>query len=253
VRPSDPEHSPSTATPVEVAVLVVIAGGAAYGATRSNQTGPVLAFAAALIVATIAAVTAARRLGQQLAAERERTLLQLEAEDSRLQRQLAAEGERQDAQLVHARELADLADLRALLDEAAVALHRARYTLDEVRSNLSSYSFGFFKSEERAKPYRDLEPAGQELDALRERLAVRLGASHYVVEHFTLADAAALEIYRAIGLLQLEDDPQDEAGRHSVRDFMKQTRERVQTERADFDMYRQAFMEAAQSVAGAKL
>ena len=91
-------------------------------------------------MATIAAVTAARRLRQQLAAERERTVLQLEAEEARLQRQLAAEGERQHVQLVHARELADLANLRALLDEAAVALHRARYALDSVRSTLSAHT-----------------------------------------------------------------------------------------------------------------
>jgi hypothetical protein len=46
-------------------------------------------------------------------------------ETNRQLRNLDAEAERQRAALTHARELADLADLRSLLDEAALALDRA--------------------------------------------------------------------------------------------------------------------------------
>jgi hypothetical protein len=68
-------------------------------ASSSEQTGPILAFAGALTVALITALTAQRRLRSQLAAEEGRLA----------------------SQLRHDRTLRDLDELRSLLDEAAVA------------------------------------------------------------------------------------------------------------------------------------
>ena len=73
-------------------------------ALQTDQTGPVLAFSGALIVAIITWVSS----------------------DRRQERALVAERERQFAKLAHDRELADLTDLRALLDEAARVLHRGK-------------------------------------------------------------------------------------------------------------------------------
>jgi hypothetical protein len=66
------------------------------------------------LVALIAAYTAGRRQQRALDAESERHRAALDAEARRLH-----------AQLSHARELADRADLRALMDEAAVVLYDA--------------------------------------------------------------------------------------------------------------------------------
>lgn len=151
------------------------------------------------------------------------------------------------------RELADLADVRGLLDEAAVALHRAAYALDEVRRNFLRFAGGFFRTEDRSAPYRAVERAGQELDALLERLTVRLGRDRDVVRHFAGCDEAALLTFRTLNMLKLEFAVGDEPAAGERVKLLTETRESLGSARTKFDESRRDFMDAAQRLAGAKL
>jgi hypothetical protein len=79
----------------------------------------------AAILAAVAAVTTNGRLMKQLKDAGERQQRELKADAERQQRELDARTVGQKRQLDHARELGDLADLRVLLDEAAVVLNEA--------------------------------------------------------------------------------------------------------------------------------
>jgi hypothetical protein len=121
---------------------------------------------------------------------------------------LVAAGWRQNHDtLENQRRIADLGHVRGLLDDAAVALHRAAYVLDEVRSGMTKHSPNFFTSEPGTEVFADLDAEGKKLDALVERLRVRFGNEHPVVVAFRQADEAMLDIYRAAGLVRLEDPP----------------------------------------------
>ena len=98
------------------------------GATKTNYTAPILAFAGVLLVALMTAFTATR--AREAESERQRQRLDVDSERQR--DALAAERERLRLQLAHERGMADLEHLRALLDDAAVALHDADYALAEV-------------------------------------------------------------------------------------------------------------------------
>lgn len=94
---------------------------------------------------------------------------------SRLERQLQAETERHTASLAHGRELADIADLRGLLDEAAIVVDQLGFGLRSVSMALTmSGSQDDFETEMRwaEKKFRK---AGIKLTDLRARLRVRLG------------------------------------------------------------------------------
>jgi hypothetical protein len=56
--------------------------------------------------------------------------------------------------------------VRGLLDDAAVALHRTAYALDEMRSQVTQHTPGFFKSERGTEVFAQLDSCGKELDAL---------------------------------------------------------------------------------------
>ena len=170
LRPTDDTASSSEpiTTPTEIIVLVVFGGATVAASTTTSYVAPILAFVGAVLVATIAAVTAGRRQRQALAAEGLRHRQSLEAENNR-----------HDAQLAHARELADLADLRLLLDEAASTLHEARYAKDGLR--VAFIQHGRSLGESAPEVRTDLNKAGTELDALAARLRVRLGTTDPIV------------------------------------------------------------------------
>jgi hypothetical protein len=87
--------------------------------------------------------------------------------------------------LGHERQLVDLDNVRDILDEAAVALHVAAYALDNVRGYLDQYGgVRFFKTDDGSDTYKLLGSHGKELDALVERLSVRLGRDCDVVVAF---------------------------------------------------------------------
>lgn len=137
----------------------------------ADDPTPALTLAGALAVAIIAAETA----------------------DTRQRRQIEAERERHLATLVHDRELADLADLRSLLDQAAVVLHRAH-----------TAAFGLADAYERDRTAVDpdrqtmLTTELRALDALEPRLEVRLGHSSRIARAFADATAAAIEVAQAV-------------------------------------------------------
>lgn len=78
--------------------------------------------------------------------------------------------------------------------------------LDDLRSQLTQRRpIPFFHSNDGTKLYQRLGDHGELLDALLERVSVRLGRDHDVAKALSAADGAFLKIYRAVGLLRLED------------------------------------------------
>jgi hypothetical protein len=130
---------------------------------------------AAIIVAVVTAKTTNKRQERQLSAAAERD-----------QRQLDAREAEQTKQLAHDRGLADLADLRALLDKAASALFKA-HPAELVSLRLSSGA-------RRLDQKQMIEAATDRLDELQTRLSVRLGARDEV----TLLYGNAIQALRAI-------------------------------------------------------
>jgi hypothetical protein len=103
--------------------------------------------------------------------------------------------------LDHNRELADLADLRELLDNSAVALNDA----DEARIALE-VSFAQHGRKVPPEPLDAAKEAGRALYVLRERLHVRLGWGDPIAQSFDEAIAALLSIWQAVSRLEEDDD-----------------------------------------------
>jgi hypothetical protein len=174
---------------------------------------------AALGLALITVYTTKRRLSEAGARQEEN---------------LAGEAERQAATLVHGRELADLADLRALLDEAAVALNRAREGLDELKVGLDEHG-RVLPSEIKDK----VAECGRQLLDLAARLQVRLGADDPIAVHFGEANMAMLTSWRQVVFL-IDDTAERIAARKKA----------LQDARDAFAVSTDAFLRAAVERAG---
>jgi len=98
----------------------------------------------------------------------------------------------------HERGLADLDAVRRVLDDAAIELHNAEYTLAEIGLGLSEHADAYFDHEKPAMAFDDLEKIGKRLDMLAERLRIRFGRVHAIVVAFDDARSAALIVYRAV-------------------------------------------------------
>jgi hypothetical protein len=97
-------------------------------------------------------------------------------EHDRLRSELAAEAERQATALAHARELADLDDLRVLLDEVAVAIDQALVAQERAGATVRLAHRN--KKDKRIADARTLiEDVAPAFVALTARLRVRLGGS----------------------------------------------------------------------------
>ena len=99
--------------------VVVVAGGTAAGAAAvspSSALGPILAFVGVIFVAVLTASSTKRRQAEQLHAENQRQCSVLTAGSGRLRQQLD-----------HQRQLADLAEVRSILDDAVQSVEVARY------------------------------------------------------------------------------------------------------------------------------
>lgn len=140
-------------------------------ALASDDPTPALTLAGALVLAIIAAETA----------------------DTRQQRQIEAERERHLATLTHARELADLADLRGLLDEAAAVLHRA----DKAAFTLAD-AYATDGAEVDGERQTKLATEVYALDDLEPRLEVRLGRSAPAARAFAESTSAAINVVQAV-------------------------------------------------------
>lgn len=151
---------------------------------------------AALIIAVITARTTNSRQERQIAAEAERQ-----------QRELDARTDGQQRQLAHARELADLADLRKLLDEFAVTLDRGRAARDEMLLLAQTARHIRPTLEQQAKETADAakEP-GQDLLALTVRLRVRLGSDDPITAAAYEAVDALHAMWQQVELLPSQKD-----------------------------------------------
>jgi hypothetical protein len=145
----------------------------------------------AAILAGVAAVTTNGRLRKQLKDAGERQQRELRADAERQQRELDARTVGQKRQLDHARALADLADLRALLDEAAVVLneavdasHRLQVVAAERGSSLA-HDAG-----------NEVAEQGRRLVTLQARLQVRLGEGDPVALRFDESCKAVWDSWR---------------------------------------------------------
>jgi hypothetical protein len=160
-----------------------------------------------------ATIIAAVILGGWAAWGAERRLkVQIKDAGDRLRLELAGEAERQAATLAHDRELADLADLRKLLDEATVALDSARDVRTEARATIRGAiefesqvtALAVRKQEVVAQMVSDtaskLEEVGRPLVTLAARLQVRLGPEDPITTNFTTAATALNETWRSLTL-----------------------------------------------------
>jgi hypothetical protein len=209
--------SDSTGESVAVAGgTVVIVTVAVLGASATDDTGPILAFVGAVLVALIAAFTAGRRQKRAL-----------EAEAGRLAQQLD-----------HDRELADLADSRAVMDSAAIALHHASYAAAKVRQDFMTH--GAWIAERASETVSAIHERGEALDQLRQRIAVRFGTDHALVQHFDAANGALLEVARQV---RWPNDMIDISEAWPV----------IESKGKDFENARRQFLAAAVSTVGTRI
>jgi hypothetical protein len=139
----------------------------------------------AAILAGVAAVTTNKRLTKQITAERERQERDIVASAERQREELDARTDGQRRQLDHARELADLADLRKLLDEAAIALNDA---IDAShRLDVAAAQHGTSLPDDAGDESAAL---GRLLVTLHARLQVRLGQHDPIAARFDDASKA---------------------------------------------------------------
>lgn len=155
---------------------------------------------------------------------------------------------------VHERKLADLESVRDLMSEAAAILHRVEYALDSANSTLTEWGAAFFEGEEREKPYRQLEEVGREMDGVLGQLRIRFGPGHPATVAFADADAAMLDVFRALGLVKVEDPAiKGSYEEREVVEMVAQQRDRVRTGRENFGIAQEQFVAEAYAAAGAKL
>lgn len=147
---------------VPALVIVVAGGAAAAGATQTNQTGAILAFTGAILVAIIAAYTANRRQTKALRAQDQRQREALQAEQARLETRLG-----------HERRLQDVEHLRQFLDEAAEAFETAFEAHVDLFSALSTGA-------RNVEYYKGAVEASVGLTVMARRVGLRFARDHRV-------------------------------------------------------------------------
>jgi hypothetical protein len=149
------------------------------------------------------------------------------------------------------RESGDLAEVRGALDDAVVLLHRIAYDLDDAKGKLTSDSM---RSQSGTRLYESLKERGDAADTLLERLRLRFGRDHVVVQEFEKVDGAVLDFWRALGRLRMEP-PSDGSpvAREAILRVTDEARATVNAQRQVFDADRAAFIDAAQKTAGTNL
>lgn len=150
------------------------------------------------------------------------------------------------ASLGQERRLADLATVRDLIDQIAAHLDIVATALNNVRLRLTTMGRGSSKSKEAddgpegLEQLRELGRVGDELDMLRERLAVRLGEGHLAVVKLTEMDEAALAIWKALDGIRFNvaRDADPGHGQAWVRNDFDQQHAKIIEERTVFDAAR---------------
>jgi hypothetical protein len=190
---------------------------------------------AALVLGGLAAWTADARLAKQIADSGRRQERELAADADRQQRELDARTKDQKRQLDNARQLADLADLRILLDEAAIALDHGRKARANAEGHLLGIGDAIKKGALTGTPMRPagvldpmiqeaadkLEEAGQPLVTLMARLEIRLGSSNEVTAAFGRASTALHDQWNALAVEYPKRgfDAIEEDARHAGQEF----------------------------------
>jgi hypothetical protein len=162
-------------------------------------------------------------------------------------RRLSEERDRHIRDLDHDRELTDLSDLRALLDEAAVAIDQARAARLQAERMATRASVQGISQQQRQQYAREaskeLEQTVRPLVAMNARLRVRLGADDPIT---TALDQAAnhLQIMNlhTLFLQWIDDANQDD-------DALAKTKKRG----SDFVQASEMFLAAAAQRAGARI
>jgi hypothetical protein len=142
--------------------------------------------------------------------------------------------------LKHDRTLADLAAVRAVVEDGAVHLHRVAYALDPVKLDPQSNA----RTASAA-----LGPLGEKYDEVSERMKVRLGPEHEITRKYVGAGEAALDATRAVQRVAVLHVPRLEKGGLAAKQTMKlleQDEAALVNARARFDEHRREFIDAAQ-------
>ncbi len=111
---------------------------------------------------------------------------------------------RQRETLRRDRELADIADLRVLLDDAAIAIETSRERLDDLI--LRFYECGKGLSD---APRDELAEARRSMIAVRARLTIRPYGNGPVVSHFEMACCEISETLRTVRPADLDEASDD--------------------------------------------
>jgi hypothetical protein len=101
----------------------------------------------------------------------------------------------------HEREIADLADVRSVIDDATVALHEADFVAYEAKEELTT---GASAEPDVSVLEARLRAMAEALSNPHERLAVRLGIEHPVTEAFNSARAAMWNLWRAVHAIRAD-------------------------------------------------
>ncbi len=146
-------------------------------ATSSSDVAAILAFAGALLVALLTAVTTSRRQEAQLAAEERRLEMELKHDSS----------------------VRDVAHVREVIDAVLVDVTRAR---THASAGIDAYRSGDMKRKEAHSRAAGLRVIRDDLDHARDRVSVRFDPTHPVEEAMAEIHAAyAALVDFAIGLL----------------------------------------------------
>jgi hypothetical protein len=121
---------------------------------------------------------------------------------------------RQRESLRHDRELVDLADLRTLLDEAAIALDRAGRVREDVESAFALAGFAIPDEKKQA-----LDEQFTKLAELNARLSLRLGVEDLVTVHFEEANDALYFILEALYPQQGASPQATEKSREKILEY----------------------------------
>lgn len=135
---------------------------------------------------------------------------------------------------------------RMVFGDCAIALHWVACALDSLRIRLTAYGGGFFESEQRAKPYEDLDHLGQQMDALARQLSITLGDEHEALVAFGSARAAVGDVVETVGLLRDPSRP----GAAGISKLVEETIAHVEGQRERFDASRDQFMAATRDLRG---
>lgn len=130
-----------------------------------------------------------------------------------------------------------------MLGEGAIALHRAAYALDAVRTRLTAFGERLFESAERTQPVDDLRRLTGEMEALAEEFAEDLGREHEAVAAFGSARGAVQDVIQTLDLFK---GPAPE-GAVGVPTSPEDALDRIEAQRDDFDASRERFMEAVRA------